>query len=154
MYYAFMKMDGIPGECTDDKHKDWIELVSFRYGVMSPTDMGGQPSARIRHEPFTIVKGVDLSSVKIFNSLPLNQIIKDVAIEVCHGTGNKQKYLQFNFKDVRILSYRPYGTSQGAESTPLEEVTFSFGKIKITYFQLTDKGIVKGSLEAEHSVQE
>jgi type VI protein secretion system component Hcp len=24
-YDAFLKIDGIPGESTDDKHKDWIE---------------------------------------------------------------------------------------------------------------------------------
>ncbi|WP_353327541.1 type VI secretion system tube protein Hcp, partial [Chitiniphilus shinanonensis] len=23
---AFIKIDGIPGESTDDKHKDWIEI--------------------------------------------------------------------------------------------------------------------------------
>ena len=25
---AFLKVDGIPGESTDDKHKDWIEILS------------------------------------------------------------------------------------------------------------------------------
>jgi bacteriocin-like protein len=23
----FLKIDGIPGESTDDKHKDWIEIL-------------------------------------------------------------------------------------------------------------------------------
>ena len=27
---GFIKIDGIPGESTDDKHKDWIEILSFR----------------------------------------------------------------------------------------------------------------------------
>jgi len=26
-YDAFLKIDGIPGESTDDKHKDWIEIL-------------------------------------------------------------------------------------------------------------------------------
>ena len=26
---AFIKLDGIPGESSDDKHKDWIEILSF-----------------------------------------------------------------------------------------------------------------------------
>jgi bacteriocin-like protein len=31
-YDAFLKIDGIPGESTDDKHKDWIEILSFNHG--------------------------------------------------------------------------------------------------------------------------
>ncbi len=34
---AFLKLDGIPGESTDDKHKDWIELLSYNWGA---TQMG------------------------------------------------------------------------------------------------------------------
>jgi hypothetical protein len=30
---AFLKIDGIPGESTDDKHKDWIEILSFAHGL-------------------------------------------------------------------------------------------------------------------------
>ena len=30
---AFLKIDGIPGESTDDKHKDWIEILSFDFGM-------------------------------------------------------------------------------------------------------------------------
>ena len=27
---AFIKIDGIPGESTDEKHKEWIEVGSVR----------------------------------------------------------------------------------------------------------------------------
>jgi hypothetical protein len=33
---AFMKIDGIPGESTGDKHKEWIEISSFAHGVEQP----------------------------------------------------------------------------------------------------------------------
>lgn len=33
---AFLKIDGIPGESTDDKHKEWIEIASYRQGVSQP----------------------------------------------------------------------------------------------------------------------
>ena len=41
---AFLKVDGIPGESTDDKHKDWIEVLSFNHGVSQPA--GGSGGAR------------------------------------------------------------------------------------------------------------
>ena len=30
---CFLKIDVIPGECTDDKHKEWIEILSYSHGV-------------------------------------------------------------------------------------------------------------------------
>ena len=30
---TFLKIDTIDGECTDDKHKGWIEVFSFSHGV-------------------------------------------------------------------------------------------------------------------------
>ena len=31
MLDAFIKIEGCPGESTDDKHRDWIELVSYSH---------------------------------------------------------------------------------------------------------------------------
>ncbi len=33
---AFLKIDGIPGESSDENHKDWIELTSFKHGLNQP----------------------------------------------------------------------------------------------------------------------
>ena len=30
---CFLKIDGVPGESTDEKHKEWIELLSYSHGV-------------------------------------------------------------------------------------------------------------------------
>ena len=30
---AYLKIDGIPGEALDSKHKDWIEITSYSFGV-------------------------------------------------------------------------------------------------------------------------
>jgi type VI secretion system secreted protein Hcp len=30
---AFLKIDGIPSESTDDKHRDWIEILSFSHNL-------------------------------------------------------------------------------------------------------------------------
>jgi hypothetical protein len=32
-YDAFLNLDGIKGESTDDKHKDWIEISSFNHNI-------------------------------------------------------------------------------------------------------------------------
>ncbi|MBP8214834.1 MAG: type VI secretion system tube protein Hcp, partial [Propionivibrio sp.] len=30
---TFIKIDGIPGESSDDKHKEWIEIVSYDHQI-------------------------------------------------------------------------------------------------------------------------
>jgi len=46
---CFLKIDGIPGESTDDKHKDWIEVMSYSHGVSQMA--GGEDDATIRTFP-------------------------------------------------------------------------------------------------------
>ena len=64
---AFLKIDGIPGESSDDKHKDWIEILSFSHGLSQPASgsrsSGGAASAeRCNHSDFSIVKTLDKAS--------------------------------------------------------------------------------------------
>ena len=33
---AFLKLSTIPGESGDDKHKEWIEILSYSTGVSQP----------------------------------------------------------------------------------------------------------------------
>ncbi len=33
MFDAYLQIDGIKGESQEDKHKDWIEVLSFSHNV-------------------------------------------------------------------------------------------------------------------------
>ena len=33
MIKAYLKADGIPGECLEKDHKDWIEILSYDHSV-------------------------------------------------------------------------------------------------------------------------
>ena len=54
---AFLKIDGIPGESSDDKHKDWIEILSYSHGVSqsgsgSRSSGGARSAERCDHQDF------------------------------------------------------------------------------------------------------
>ncbi|MEO7652407.1 MAG: type VI secretion system tube protein Hcp, partial [Bryobacteraceae bacterium] len=36
MFDTFLKIDGIPGESTDDAHKEWIEVLDFDHEMTQP----------------------------------------------------------------------------------------------------------------------
>ena len=151
---AFLKIDGVPGESTDDKHKNWIEILSFSHGVSqsssgSASSGGGRSAERCDHQDFSIVKTLDKASPKLALYCSNGTHIKEVKLELCRATGDKQKYMEYKMSDVIVSSARPGGSSEGGETLPLEEVSFNYGKIKWTYTELDHMtGQPKGDVEA------
>lgn len=158
MFDAFIKVDGIPGESTDSKHKDWIEILSFHWGVQQPS--GGTKSSagalgreRTEHDDFSIVKAIDKASPKLFSACNEGTHIKEVKIELCRATGDKQKYMEFLMKDAIISKMAPGGAAKDQETIPLEEVSFSYGEINLTYTETDHQtGKPKGDVKAGWSL--
>jgi type VI secretion system secreted protein Hcp len=135
---AFLKLDGIQGESTDDKHKDQIEILSFSWGATQPTSgsrsSGGAPSAeRVNIHDFSIVKTLDKASPKLFLFCASGKHVKEATFVLARATGDKQKYMEYKMTDVIVSSVRPGGSAKGGDALPLEEVSFNFGKIELTY---------------------
>lgn len=140
-YDAFLKVDGVPGECTDDKHKDWIEILSYSTGVSqshggSRSGTGGAASGRADMSDFSVVKRLDKASPTLMLKCANGDHIKEVLVELCQATGDKQPYMKYKMTDVLVSSVRPGGASQGGDTLPLEEVSFNYAKIEYTYTQL------------------
>ncbi len=151
---AFLKISTIPGESTDDKHKDWIEILSYHTGVSQPgggaRSTGGAGAAeRCNHSDFSIVKVLDKASPKLFLSCCKGEHIPSVKVALCRATGDKQQYMEYSMSDVVVSGVRPGGAAQGGESLPLEEVSFSYGKIEWKYTETDHKtGKPKGDVQA------
>jgi type VI secretion system secreted protein Hcp len=139
-YDSFVKIDGIPGESTDDKHKDWIEILSFHHGITQPahataSSAGGATAERVDHEDFRISKHMDKSSPMLYQYCCTGKHIRNVVVEMCRAGGDKMRYMEVKMEDVLISGVRPGGAAQDAAGFPSEEVSFNYGKIKWTYTQ-------------------
>jgi len=154
MFDAFLKIDGIPGESTDDKHKGWVEILSFSHGISqratgSQSTAGGRAAERCDHTDFSIVKAVDKASPKLALYCCNGKHVKEVTLELCRAAGDKQKYMEFKLTDVIVSSYRPGGSAQGQETLPMEEVSFNYGKIEWGYTATDPKtGMPAGDVKA------
>ena len=129
----FLKIDGIKGESLDDKHKDEIDVLSFSWGVSQSGSMafgGGGGEGKASFHDLSFMHHIDKSSPVLMQSCANGTHIKEVKIELCRATGDKQKYMEYKMSDCIISSVRPGGSSQGGESLPLEEVSFNYGKIE------------------------
>lgn len=154
----FLKISTVPGESTDDKHKDWIEVLSFHWGVSQRSSgarsSGGAASAeRTDHTDFSIVKSLDKASPKLFLASCKGEHIPEVKLEICRATGDKTKYMEYKMTDVIVAGVRPGGAAQGSESLPLEEVSFNYGEIELVYTATDHKtGKPAGDVKGKWSV--
>lgn len=157
---SFLKISTIPGESTDDKHKDWIEILSFSWGVSQPSSgaasTGGARSAeRCNHQDLSLVKVLDKASPKLFLACCKGEHIPEIKLELCRAAGDKTKYMEYKLTDVIVSSVRPGGSAHGGESLPLEEVSFNYGKIELTYTATDHKtGKPAGDVKANWSLVE
>jgi type VI secretion system secreted protein Hcp len=157
---SFLKIDGIPGESQDSKHKDWIEILSFSHGVSQASTgtrsgVGAATGQRTDHSDFSIVKQLDKTSPKLALFCCNGKHIKEVKLELCRATGEKQKYMEYKMEDVIISSVRPGGQGAGNDPVPLEEVSFNYGKITWTYTATDHKtGKSLGDVKADWSTVE
>ena len=139
MFDGFIKIDGVPGESLDDKHKDWIEILSFNHGISQPSigtrsSTGGASAERCDHEDLVITKQVDKASPKLYELCSTGKHIATVTIELCRAGGDKVRYIEVKMEQVIISSVHPSGHAHGNEF-PAESVAFNYGKIKWTYTQ-------------------
>jgi type VI secretion system secreted protein Hcp len=133
---AFLKIDGINGESTDDKHKDWVGVESFNWGVVqqaaSSAGAGGMAGKAVFSD-FNVVKPLDKASPSLFQACATGQHIKELTVSLCRATGDKTEYLQYKFSDVIVSNYQSNGIPSGGTALPTEQVSFNFATIKITY---------------------
>jgi type VI secretion system secreted protein Hcp len=133
---CFLKVEGIPGESTDDKHKDWIEILSYNSGLSqmasaTASSSGGATTARADFQDFFVAKALDKASPKLAVACADGTHIKEVTLELCRAGGDKLKYMEYKLSNCIVSSCNVGGG--GVE--PSETLTFNYGKIQWTYTQ-------------------
>ena len=152
---CFLKIDGVDGESTDDKHLGWIEVLAYSHGVSQPSagsvSSGGTRYAdRADLQDFSIVKTLDKASPKLALYVCNGTHINEVVLELCRATDEKHRYMQYRLSDVMVTVVRPSAGTVAGQVLPLEEVTFNYGKIEWIYTE-TDPvtGKPKGDVRAQ-----
>lgn len=159
MFNAFLEIDGIEGESLDDQHSGWIEILSYSHGisqsVSEASDGGGRPG-RSQHDDFVVVKALDKASPLLALACCKGERIRRVKLELCRSgaEGERQTFMEYKLNDVIVTSVRPCGSADAEEGLPLEEVSFTYGKIRFTYTELDpETGRPKGEIRTTWDVR-
>ncbi|MBN2271612.1 MAG: type VI secretion system tube protein Hcp [Sedimentisphaerales bacterium] len=143
-YDGFLKIEGIEGECTDEHHKDWIEVLSYSHGVTQPTTVLGGTTGRCDHQDFSVVKTLDKASPKLALYCCNGEHIPEVKLQFCTQASDvpQRQFMEYTLSDVIISETKPKGGTMAGESRPLEDVSFNYAKIEwiYTFYSLDGKG--------------
>jgi type VI secretion system secreted protein Hcp len=133
---AFLTIDGVDSEATRKGFEGQIELGSFNFGAHNATSMQAGPgggSGKAEVSSFQVTKRTDASSPQLFQACCGGKHFPKAKV-VLHKAGgeNPIDYLQFEFDTVFVEDFQWSGTS-GGDDLPMEALSFTFGKMKVTY---------------------
>jgi type VI secretion system secreted protein Hcp len=153
----FIQCDGIKGEATDDKHKDWILADACSLPVFRSIPGGSVDQQRTKGETslgdISLTRQLDKSSPKMCEACALGKFNKKVVVEFTTTVGGKtETYLKWELENVIFTGYSVHGNSSG-EPLPSEQVSMNFTKITYTYTEYDNKtGSKKGNVEMKYEL--
>jgi type VI secretion system secreted protein Hcp len=125
----FLKVDGIPGESVDAKHKDEIDVLAFSWGV-SQTGAAGGASGKPVFGDLLVVARTSKASPHLWLACANGTHIKS-AVLTCRSRGKASfDFLAIELSQVLVSSYEVDGSD---EEPPLDQIAFSYERIETKY---------------------
>ncbi|PQQ26482.1 Hcp family type VI secretion system effector [Photorhabdus hindustanensis] len=140
----FLQIDGITGESTDSKHKQWIELSHVNFGAFNHARIADSGKRKITvgasdFRTIDCVKVLDSSSIGLLSAVAQGTAIKKVKLEICTlFKGEMHPYAEVEM-DECIISDVHETCSRGGEF-PQEQLSIAYSKIKWTFTPLKEDG--------------
>lgn len=144
----FLKLDGVDGESTDDKHKGEIQLESYSLGHSNSSSFssgGGGGAGKVAMQDFSFVKKVDKASAKLHTACATGEHIKTATLVCRKAGGDQQEFLTIVMSPVLVTSWQ-HGGSSGSDIVPTEQVSLAFGKVEFKYKEQKPDGSLGGEV--------
>ena len=135
-----LTIDGIQG---GDPKKHEIEVNSFSWGISreATSSGGGGGTGKVTFGDLDVTKAVDIASPILMQRCAAGTHITGVDLVVRRSAGDKP-FIEYALSDVFVSSVSHHGSS--GDGTPTETVSFSYGKIVMTYTARNGE-VVKGT---------
>ena len=108
----FLKIQGIPGESQDAKHKDEIQVLSYSFGEQQAGTMafgGGGGAGKVQMRDLNFRKNVDRATPKLFLACATGEHFKQVVLTARKAGKDQQDYFRVTLNDVLISSFTSDG---------------------------------------------
>jgi type VI secretion system secreted protein Hcp len=136
----FLKIDGIPGESTDSKHKDEIVLTSFSMGVSNAgtfSSGGGGGEGKASFHDFNFTHKFDKASPLLMLACASGRHIPRATMTARKSGRGGFEFLFIKMSDVLVTSAQ---TQASGNDLPAESVSLAFAKIEVDYKEQKTNG--------------
>src|SRR5262245_35706568 len=149
----FLKIEGIEGESSDDKHKGEIDIESFSWGVSNMGTGGhggGGGAGKATFQDFHFHTHISKASPKLFLACATGEHFKK-AVLTCRKAGKEQQeYLKITLTDVLVSSYQNGGGSGGV--LPSDQGALNFAKMEVEYLPQKADGTLGAAVKAGYDL--
>jgi len=146
---AYLQIDGIKGESTDDKHKDWIEVFNVTGSVHQPraatvSTAGGLTTGRAALSDITFEKLADMASPILHQHSAMGKTVPKAVFEFMRADGNGKPicYYKLTLENVMISGLT---FNSGDAGSIKEMVHLAYSKIKWEYVKQAIRGGMQGN---------
>src|SRR5262245_1213752 len=152
----FLKIDGIPGESGDAKHKDEIQVLSFSFGESQAGTMafgGGGGAGKVQMQDFHFMMNVNKASPKLFLTCATGEHIKNAVLTARKAGKDQQDYLKVTFTDLLVSSFQTNGDAH-ANSLPVDSISLNFAAIEVEYKIQNADGSLSPGAKVKYNLKE
>ena len=150
----FLKIDNIPGESHDAKHKDEIQVDSWFLGARQDGSFGrgGGGAGKVQMNDVSFTAKVSKASAKLFLACATGDHLKKAVLTVRKAGGGKvpQDFLMVTFTDSLVSSYQSNGPSRAG--VPTEQFSLNFAKIEFQYKEQKPDGSLGAAIQSGFDV--
>ncbi|MEC7761519.1 MAG: type VI secretion system tube protein Hcp [Pseudomonadota bacterium] len=134
---SFLKLEnGIKGEAQDDKYRDWIDILSWNWGMhqSGTTHLGmGGGGGKVDVRDITVTKYVDAATHDLIQRCCSGEHITSGQLIVRKSGGAAPiDYLKIDMEDIMITNYQTGGMKDGLDRVQ-ETLELNFRRFQVTY---------------------
>lgn len=151
----FLKIDGVPGESADVKHKGEIQLESFAWGESSPGGAGpggGGGAGKVQVQDLVVTMLVSKASPRLMLACASGKHYKEAVLTARRAGKAQQEFLVFKLKDVTVTSYQTAGAAGG--EAPVDQAALGFSTIQLEYRPQKADGSLDAAVKAGWDVKQ
>jgi type VI secretion system secreted protein Hcp len=152
----FLRIDGIPGESSDAKHKGEIDVLSWSWGEANPVPPGGSGggggAGKVQMQDFSFTARVSKASPSLMLACASGKHFKSAVLTARKSGKPQVEFLTFSLADVLVTAYQTGGAE--GDVVPMDAVSLNFAKLQMEYKQQKADGSLGTSIKAGWDVKQ
>ena len=131
----FLRIEGIEGESADAKHKGEIDVLAWAWGASNSGAVsvgGGAGAGKATIQDLQFTTPLSKASPKLFLACATGQHLKQAKLTAVRAGAKQAEFLTLTLSDVMVSSYQT-GGSEGADISPMDQVSLNFAKLAMEY---------------------